>query len=165
MPRYNPAPGWPAAPQGWLPPRGWRPEPGWAPAPDGWQLVVPSDGDLVVVVVVDVAAGRQREREQRAWTATAAAQYEVVSRRRSRPQSAAHHPSPYWSVVPRRSLTTRPPRYDDTPRMAVSEAMPKPLVGLTPRCCVFGTVVGNVEVDSGSSFATGFNDVSDLAVR
>ncbi len=75
MPRYNPAPGWPAAPVGWLPPRGWRPEPGWAPAPDGWQLVLPSDGDLVV----DAAAGRQRERELRAWTATAAARYEVVS--------------------------------------------------------------------------------------
>lgn len=60
---------------GWLPPRGWRPEPGWAPAPDGWQLVVPSDGDLVV----DPAAGRQGKRELRAWTATAAARYEVVS--------------------------------------------------------------------------------------
>lgn len=75
MPRYNPAPGWPAAPAEWLPPRGWRPEPGWAPAPDGWQLVAPSDGDLVV----DPSAGRQRERELRAWTATAAARYQVVS--------------------------------------------------------------------------------------
>lgn len=73
MPRYNPAPGWPGAPAQWLPPRGWRPEHGWAPAPDGWQLVVPSDGDLVV----DPTAGRQRE--LRAWTATAATRYEVVS--------------------------------------------------------------------------------------
>ena len=75
MPRYNPAPGWPAGPAGWLPPRGWRPEPGWAPAPHGWPLVVPSDGELVE----DPASSKRRDRELREWTAAATDRYEVES--------------------------------------------------------------------------------------
>lgn len=75
MPRYNPAPGWPAGPAGWLPPRGWRPQPEWAPAPDGWQLVLPSDGELVE----DPASGKRRDQEVREWTAATADRYEVVS--------------------------------------------------------------------------------------
>lgn len=46
-PRFNPAPGWPGAPDGWLPYEGWAPDPTWPPAPEGWQLVVddqPSSG-------------------------------------------------------------------------------------------------------------------------
>lgn len=39
-PRFNPAPGWPGAPEGWLPYEGWVPDPSWPPAPGGWQLVV-----------------------------------------------------------------------------------------------------------------------------
>jgi hypothetical protein len=38
--RYNPAPGWPSAPEGWVPPEGWQPDPSWPPAPPGWQYVV-----------------------------------------------------------------------------------------------------------------------------
>lgn len=38
--RFNPAPGWPAAPEGWLPPAGWRPDPSWPAAPPGWPIVV-----------------------------------------------------------------------------------------------------------------------------
>ncbi|MGV6991248.1 SHOCT domain-containing protein [Gordonia amicalis] len=38
--KFNPAPGWPEAPAGWLPPEGWTPDPSWPPAPDGWQLIV-----------------------------------------------------------------------------------------------------------------------------
>ncbi|WP_432564324.1 hypothetical protein [Kineococcus sp. SYSU DK003] len=38
--RFNPAPGWPAAPDGWLPPAGWRPDPSWPAAPAGWPIVV-----------------------------------------------------------------------------------------------------------------------------
>ncbi len=38
--RFNPAPGWPLASQGWLPPRGWTPDPSWPPAPPGWQIVI-----------------------------------------------------------------------------------------------------------------------------
>jgi hypothetical protein len=38
--RFNPPPGWPAAPEGWLPPPDWQPEPDWPAAPDGWQLLV-----------------------------------------------------------------------------------------------------------------------------
>ncbi|GEK20389.1 Ltp family lipoprotein [Cellulomonas xylanilytica] len=36
--RFNPAPGWPAAPDGWTPEPGWRPDPSWPAAPHGWQL-------------------------------------------------------------------------------------------------------------------------------
>jgi Domain of unknown function (DUF4190)/Septum formation len=38
--RYNPPPGWPPAPEGFIPPPGWEPDPSWPPAPPGWQLVV-----------------------------------------------------------------------------------------------------------------------------
>ncbi len=38
--RYNPPPGWPPAPEGFIPPPGWQPDPSWPPAPPGWQLVV-----------------------------------------------------------------------------------------------------------------------------
>ena len=41
--RFNPAPGWPEAPEGWLPPQGWNPDPSWPPAPEGWELVVDVD--------------------------------------------------------------------------------------------------------------------------
>ncbi len=70
MPRYNPAPGWPAGPEGWLPPRGWQPDTGWTPAPDGWPLVVPGEGELGVE-----PTGRQ----QRAWAEQAGSRWEVVS--------------------------------------------------------------------------------------
>ncbi|AGL18434.1 SHOCT domain-containing protein [Actinoplanes sp. N902-109] len=36
--RFNPPPGWPPAPDGWLPPAGWRPDPSWPPPPPGWPL-------------------------------------------------------------------------------------------------------------------------------
>lgn len=39
---FNPAPGWPVPPEGWVPPPGWRPEPSWPPAPPGWSFWVPA---------------------------------------------------------------------------------------------------------------------------
>lgn len=41
--RFNPAPGWPAPPEGWTPPEGWQPDPAWPPAPEGWQFWVWAD--------------------------------------------------------------------------------------------------------------------------
>src|SRR5699024_8551266 len=38
--RFNPAPGWPAPPEGWTPPEGWQPDPAWPPAPEGWEFWV-----------------------------------------------------------------------------------------------------------------------------
>ena len=38
--KFNPAPGWPDAPEGWLPFEGWQPDPSWPPAPTGWQVVI-----------------------------------------------------------------------------------------------------------------------------
>lgn len=38
--RFNPPPGWPAAPEGWKPPRGWKPDPSWPKPPNGWKLWV-----------------------------------------------------------------------------------------------------------------------------
>ena len=36
--RFNPAPGWPPPPPGFVPPPYWQPDPSWPPAPPGWQL-------------------------------------------------------------------------------------------------------------------------------
>lgn len=38
--RFNPAPGWPRPPEGWVPPAGWTPDSSWPPAPPGWQFGV-----------------------------------------------------------------------------------------------------------------------------
>src|SRR5580700_11480168 len=38
--RFNPAPGWPPPPPGFVPPPHWQPDPSWPPAPPGWQLWV-----------------------------------------------------------------------------------------------------------------------------
>ena len=50
--RFNPAPGWDAAPVGWLPPKGWIPPAEWPPAPEGWELVVPAYEDEVPAQLV-----------------------------------------------------------------------------------------------------------------
>ncbi|MFO1400000.1 MAG: DUF4041 domain-containing protein [Steroidobacteraceae bacterium] len=40
---FNPAPGWPKPPPGWVPPKGWVPDPSWPPPPAGWQLWIGED--------------------------------------------------------------------------------------------------------------------------
>ena len=40
---FNPPPGWPKPPAGWVPPRGWTPDPAWPSPPDGWQLWIPAE--------------------------------------------------------------------------------------------------------------------------
>lgn len=44
---FNPPPGWPKPPDGWVPPMGWSPDPAWPDPPEGWQLwlAVDSGGD------------------------------------------------------------------------------------------------------------------------
>ena len=41
--KFNPPPGWPQPPAGWVPPRSWTPDPNWPPAPEGWELWI-TDG-------------------------------------------------------------------------------------------------------------------------
>ena len=41
--RFNPPPGWPEAPAGWMPSKSWTPDPSWPPVPAGWVLVVDDD--------------------------------------------------------------------------------------------------------------------------
>src|SRR5882762_144619 len=43
--RFNPPPGWPTPPIGWMPPTGWAPDASWPTPPDGWQLFVHDDED------------------------------------------------------------------------------------------------------------------------
>ncbi len=38
--RFNPPPGWPPAPAGWVAPPGWQPDPSWPEPPPGWRLWV-----------------------------------------------------------------------------------------------------------------------------
>src|SRR6185436_7097912 len=42
-PTFNPPPGWPKPPTGWVPPKGWTPDPAWPPPPSGWQLWLDAD--------------------------------------------------------------------------------------------------------------------------
>lgn len=41
--RFNPPPGWPKPPDGWIPPRGWKPDPSWPAPPPGWELWIPRE--------------------------------------------------------------------------------------------------------------------------
>lgn len=63
MPRFNPAPGWPQAPEGWLPGPGWTPDPSWPKAPEGWQIIIddePQQGDALARVNDIAASLRER---------------------------------------------------------------------------------------------------------
>ncbi|EIC06388.1 helicase A859L containing protein [Microbacterium laevaniformans OR221] len=44
---FNPPPGWPKPPVGWVPPAGWSPDPSWPDPPEGWQLWLPNEEDPV----------------------------------------------------------------------------------------------------------------------
>ena len=46
--RFNPPPGWPAPPSGWMPPPGWVPDASWPTPPPGWELFVQDSEDAVV---------------------------------------------------------------------------------------------------------------------
>ncbi|NNH03073.1 DUF4041 domain-containing protein [Microbacterium ulmi] len=39
---FNPPPGWPKPPTGWVPPAGWTPDPNWPEPPTGWVLWIPT---------------------------------------------------------------------------------------------------------------------------
>ena len=51
--RFNPAPGWPTPPPGWVPPAGWTRPPDWPRTPAGWPFWV---DDVTGVPVADPAA-------------------------------------------------------------------------------------------------------------
>jgi len=40
---FNPPPGWPKPPSGWVPPLGWTPDPAWPAPPSNWQLWIPAE--------------------------------------------------------------------------------------------------------------------------
>jgi hypothetical protein len=42
---FNPPPGWPQPPEGWIPPKGWSPDPNWPNPPEGWKLWIPKGND------------------------------------------------------------------------------------------------------------------------
>jgi hypothetical protein len=46
---FNPPPGWPRPPDGWVPPKGWTPDPAWPDPPGDWQLWLPrgAGGDQI----------------------------------------------------------------------------------------------------------------------
>ncbi|MCW9059921.1 MAG: DUF4041 domain-containing protein [Gammaproteobacteria bacterium] len=44
---FNPPPGWPKPPAGWVPPKGWTPDPSWPPPPEGWQLWLPASAEAI----------------------------------------------------------------------------------------------------------------------
>src|SRR3954468_21560160 len=43
VPRFNPPPGWPEPPAGWVPPSNWHPDPSWPAAPVGWSFWTEDD--------------------------------------------------------------------------------------------------------------------------
>jgi hypothetical protein len=43
--RFNPPPGWPPAPTGWIAPPDWQPDPSWPEPPPGWRLWIEDRSD------------------------------------------------------------------------------------------------------------------------
>ena len=43
---FNPPPGWPKPPEGWVPPKGWTPDPSWPQPPEGWRLWLSRDAGV-----------------------------------------------------------------------------------------------------------------------
>lgn len=63
--RFNPAPGWPASPEGWEPPEGWVPPADWPEAPEGWNFWTPTApaGKSTTTAIIDsvrTARGQSR---------------------------------------------------------------------------------------------------------
>ena len=50
--RFNPPPGWPSPPVGWIPSPDWRPDPAWPPAPPGWEFYV-DEGSILDGFIAD----------------------------------------------------------------------------------------------------------------
>ncbi len=53
---FNPPPGWPKPPAGWVPPKGWTPDPAWPPPPVGWELWIGSESGSPAGTGVPLAA-------------------------------------------------------------------------------------------------------------
>lgn len=45
--KYNPPPGWPKPPDGWVPPQGWEPDPNWPTPPPGWKIWIVEDEPIL----------------------------------------------------------------------------------------------------------------------
>lgn len=52
--RFNPPPGWPKPPDGWVPPDGWKPDPNWPSPPPDWELWVPIPAEASAGDAADV---------------------------------------------------------------------------------------------------------------
>jgi hypothetical protein len=53
--RFNPPPGWPPAPEGFVPQPGWQPDPSWPAPPPGWRLWVDDQQILAQTQVLRAA--------------------------------------------------------------------------------------------------------------
>jgi hypothetical protein len=57
--QFNPPPGWPPVPSGFVPPPGWQADPSWPPPPAGWQFWVPYEASAYPGAGVGQPAGYQ----------------------------------------------------------------------------------------------------------
>lgn len=78
---FNPPPGWPKPPKGWVPPNGWKPDPAWPALPPGWQLWVPEGtpaGDSALGGTSDPSEPAQKPRDESAARPSAPADHRVA---------------------------------------------------------------------------------------
>lgn len=71
---FNPPPGWPIPPVGWVPDRDWRPDPTWPEAPDGWHFMIDAStsqitGAAEVLPICASPAGRTAHTAPSEWPA------------------------------------------------------------------------------------------------
>lgn len=86
---FNPPPGWPKPPEGWVPPKGWSPDPSWPDPPEGWQLwledeasteAVPQTTDATVdAPATDASSGGRSLAELEAENAALRAQLDALN--------------------------------------------------------------------------------------
>lgn len=99
---FNPPPGWPAQPPGWIPPAGWQPDPSWPPAPDAWTWWVSEP----VLPTTDLGWGAAPAQSWEPAPAVAPAAVAVAPQRTAQVQeqswgaAPATAPQQSWGVAP-----------------------------------------------------------------
>lgn len=129
---YNPAPGWPASPPGWMPPPGWQPDRSWPRAPIGWRIVRPVGapardfskllgyGVIVamgaVLLIIVIASGISGNSSPAAYVPPTVAPASALDAPTPAASAETHGKFPTHRAKPKaRPVPTRPPSHRPTP--------------------------------------------------
>ena len=144
--RFNPPPGWPSAPPGFVPPPGWQPDPSWPPVPEGWQFWVPDDTIPTTEPTVPgspagpgAAAGPGAPAGPGSFGSPGAGGWPAQAPQAPPGPSGYPYPGPAYQGYPYQGL----PQYAQTNGLAIASLV-LGLVGFILPCGIVGIVLGIV---------------------